>query len=289
MLQKSLQSDSTQIKKVDKATGDTISPGSSLKNITENKDNLPVYAKKDSLESKTETPSNFFHSTYSKNLQQIIAKRDPSPWVIPLLMVFLIATGMMFTIYSKEFKTIISGVFRQGGFRKVIGEDNFLIRRTQSILLSIHLFSLPLFVFLAIESKGITFFSGNMAGYFKIFLICNMLLGLKLGLVRFLGIIFSCQKESGIYSSGIIMMSIFSGILLIPVSLALKLSGGNPAGIYVWTGWGIILVSYILSLAIGISVGLKSQAISKFHLFLYLCTLEILPVIIFVKAGYSFL
>jgi len=53
--------------------------------------------------------------------------------------------------------------------------------------------------------------------------------------------------------------------------------------VFIYAGYAIIGGFLAVRLIRGLAIGFNSSRVSKFYLFLYLCTLEILPFIVLVK------
>lgn len=231
----------------------------------------------------------FFHTTYSKKLQPIPVVKDEAPWIIPFLFLIFLICGMVFSIFNREFRLLLSSIFRRGGLGKLFLEENHLLKRTQNILFGTYLFSFSLFLFQTLKFYQATGFGWNIPLYPGLLVCVLILTGFKLLMIKFLGNLFSCKKEAIYYHTGIVLTCIYAGLLIIPISLGIKLASPSIAAFLINTGLVSVSIFYLLGLLIGINTGMKSSTISKFHLILYLCALEILPVIVLIKAGLNFL
>lgn len=77
--------------------------------------------------------------------------------------------------------------------------------------------------------------------------------------------------------------------MLFPVVIALAFAVQLDAQWLVVTGlclWGIMLIYRILR---GVLIGISTGGVSIFNLFIYLCTLEILPFVLITKALRDFI
>jgi hypothetical protein len=70
---------------------------------------------------------------------------------------------------------------------------------------------------------------------------------------------------------------------MLPVVVGLAFVKQLPTHLFIYTGAGIFVSFLCIRLLRGAIIGFNSIRISKFYLFLYLCTLEILPFVIMVK------
>lgn len=179
---------------------------------------------------------------------------------------------------------MLLSVFKRDGLRKLGDEDSIIIRRTQVLLLLLSFTILPVFLYqLAGYMKLTAAFSGFIPLYLQLLLIVTGMVGLKLFSIQALGYLFNRREESAVYINGIMVINGITGLLLIPVSLGILLAPGAMATGFVITGSVITVLLYLHSLVTGLKAGIRGR-ISTFHLILYLCTLEILPVFVFVKA-----
>lgn len=119
--------------------------------------------------------------------------------------------------------------------------------------------------------------------FFKLaFLIC-LVYGLKLLFVRFFGFIFQNQKESGDYSLMIFLFCNILGLFLLPIVVCMAFVKDVSPLIFIYSGLGVFVLLLLIRVLRGVLIGINSIRVSKFYLFLYLCTLEILPFVIMVK------
>jgi hypothetical protein len=128
-----------------------------------------------------------------------------------------------------------------------------------------------------------TAFLPYLSPYLQLMLIGAGLLGFKILVVAFLGALFLVEQEAVRYVTGIVMMNALLAAILIPVCLGIHLSGAAAAEPFFIAGFALTGLFYSYSVGNGIITGWNNPTLSKFHLFLYFCTLEILPVFIIIK------
>jgi hypothetical protein len=228
---------------------------------------------------------NFFFTSYSKDLQPKLRVYDAESWIVPLLLGAVFLLGIINTFYFKEVRMILMGIFKRAGLSKLIEEENTMMRR--SILMMILLFLLvsPVFVYQIFNFLGLsTAYLPYFPAYFQLLLIGAGALGLKLLTINIIGNLFLVKEEAGSYTLGIIVMNCILGVLLIPITLGIKLAPAPYDSGLLYAGIALFSILYLYSLFIGWFAGLRNGTLSKFHLFLYFCTLEILPVFLIIKA-----
>jgi Domain of unknown function (DUF4271) len=107
--------------------------------------------------------------------------------------------------------------------------------------------------------------------------------GAKMLVIRFFGFVFQNQKESNDYSVMIFLFCNMLGMFLLPVVICLAFVVDVSPLVFIYSGLGIFALFLCIRLFKGIIIGFNSVRVSGFYLFLYLCTLEILPFVIGIK------
>lgn len=119
-----------------------------------------------------------------------------------------------------------------------------------------------------------------------IFLVC---IGVALAfmfkhlLLFFVQSVFPISKEIKLYSFSVMVFSIILGIILLPVNILGAFAPEGLAKIAIWGGLGAILAIYLFRSLRGLSVGSRYIMLHSFHFLLYLCAVEILPVVVLLK------
>ena len=116
---------------------------------------------------------------------------------------------------------------------------------------------------------------------FLVFLV--LVYAVKHFIVRLLGETFMISKEMRHYNFNIILYNILVGIILMPINLFLAF---GPSGLrmpMIYTGLALIALMYILRQFRGIVIGSHLIVQNVFQFFVYLCAIEILPVLVLFK------
>ena len=119
-----------------------------------------------------------------------------------------------------------------------------------------------------------------------VFLVCfgvAMAFLFKHTLLFFIQSVFPISKEIKLYSFSIMVFNIILGIALLPINILAAFAPGGVLKIAIWGGLGAILAFYIFRSLRGLSIGSRYIMLHSFHFLLYLCAVEILPVIVLVK------
>lgn len=102
-----------------------------------------------------------------------------------------------------------------------------------------------------------------------------------------LGYIFPVTKESRLYSFTIMVVAILVGLLLTPLNLLLTYSPADWQEPVVWIALSLLVILYLLHAARGMVIANRFIFLYQFHFLLYLCLIEIMPVLYLYKLMYS--
>lgn len=200
-------------------------------------------------------------------------------WMV--LLAFILLTFTRF-FYERRFKLMVSAVFSRNAARQATGERSIFQHQSFVLILMAALISGALFIY-----QGLRFFNADaMEGIQGIWLALQIFGGwlayylLKVFLIRTSGIIFRNKAISSEYIQNIFIFSLFTGVILLPLTLLATYLSPAP---FLYTALAILAIIMVIRFIRGFLIGLSDPKFSVFHLFLYLCTLEILPVVFIAK------
>lgn len=202
-------------------------------------------------------------------------------WEFFILLGLLIAFAALRLAFKKQMELVFQAFYNDRSLAQINKEENLF--NSWYFLLSFLLFSLfvGFFIYLFLER-----YTGN-DGTFSLFLYISiffaLFLGLKIVSLRFLGYFFYVQRLTKEYINSIYLSFFNVSLFLIPLTICFALSVGNGNWI-LFGGAGIILLAFGLQMLRVIIHILNNYKVSKFYLILYLCTFELCPIIVIVKA-----
>lgn len=200
-------------------------------------------------------------------------------WII-LAGIFLLTLTKFY--YEKRLGLLASAVFSRSSANLLIRDANIMRHPSFIYLLPIYLISITLLLHQGFKYadpasvsswRDILLYLGIVGAFIAFFTV-------KITLVRLSGLIFRNSETASEYIQNMFIYNLFGGIILLPLLLPIIYSG-TPVFLFIAVGCLLILV--LLRFIRGIVVGLSDHKFSLFHLFLYLCTLEILPVAVLLK------
>ena len=209
-------------------------------------------------------------------LQPVIAMEFTNDWVFWLLLAgFAILTTTRY-YHEKRLKLLGSAIFKRSTAVQLIRESPVYAHRSFFPLLSIFIISMTLFIYQAVE----VFSPGSSDGIKTFFLFAEFLgiyIGyslLKIFSIWLISITFKNPETAREYIQNILIYNLVLGILLLPLLLLIIYTYHE---LFIYLAAGIAILIMCLRFIRGIAIGLSDPKFSLFHLFLYLCTLEILP------------
>ena len=223
------------------------------------------------------------------NTSQSIRKIEPIPfntnnqdWVFwGILLGFLLLTISKF-FYEKRLRLLISAIFSRPAASQLMREGGILRHQSFIPLVSIYIISITLFLYSLLH-----YFSPGYESLKEELEIYGIILGgflgyffLKIFLIRMSGIIFKNENITSEYIQNIFIYNLFLGISILPLLLLIEYSYTRVFLYIALTVSVLILLNRFIR---GLVIGMTDTKFSLFHLFLYLCTLEILPLVYMAK------
>ena len=106
---------------------------------------------------------------------------------------------------------------------------------------------------------------------------------LKHTVIRMMGMIFPLQKEASMYNMTITIFGVVLGAFLIVSNIVVAYAQPPIIPFFIYFTWAIIGAIYLFRMIRGLSISTKFLNGNFFHFFIYLCTVEIAPVLILWK------
>lgn len=241
-------------------------------------------AQSSALTGTTEKQISFFQERAFQSQPMVAHERTEilNDWILPVFLICFSILSWILVSYRKRFNHVVKATYS----KQQLG---FLIREGGG---SYDLINLSLgFVFVTVlallmyqATEPITGSSWPVGSRLPFFLITAggiiAWLLVRLALIRILGWTFKNFEITSQYLMNSMAFHFIMGIILLPF-LVISIYTFIPAFLYL--SLGIAGILFILRLFRGIIIGLSDTNFSIFYLFFYLCTVEILPVLVIVK------
>jgi hypothetical protein len=210
-------------------------------------------------------------------------RRFPA-WVLGVIGIIIISFAVMKLVFTKQLSLVFHAFYDNRILAQINKEENVFTSWHFLFSYIIFSFTIGLFLYLFLDRYETTLEVSGFFLFLMISLAFGFLYGLKILVLRFVGFVFEIQKPIRDYIN-IIYLSFFNvSVFFIPLTLILILTVYKESNLILLIGVVITLTVIILQLLRAWVQILSNYKLSKFYLILYLCTLEICPILILFKA-----
>jgi len=218
----------------------------------------------------------------SHNKYGIVRPRGET-WIIGVILFLVLFFSLIRYFFPAELNSIIMAFYSNQILTRINKEDSLF--NSWPFVFFYLLFGLIIGLYLYLSGKymQLTYpFDG-----FELFLFLTALvIGLftfKIIVLRVLGFLFDVQRLVREYVSVLYLSYFNAAILFLPVVIAFSLTSSSYAGIYTYIGIVMVLGIFVVQfLRAGTNI-LSNYKFPKVYLIIYLCALEICPLIILFK------
>ena len=242
---------------------------------------MPVYR-----EDNQQTTS--VHQQYPAQIIPSIRNQQSGDWILAIILssFFLLAWVRIF--FTRYLVQIINSLFIYHTASKLFRDNNILLQRISFVLNTIFILISGLFIYQLFNFFDVRV---NIPAGFPLYLFST---GLVFGFIIFryiavytVGFIFARQKEFIEYLHNVFLYNKSIGLVLLPIVAGIAFTPQSIRIPLVYAGLLIVIFFYILRIGRSFRIILRKDVLI-FYLILYLCTLEILPILLFYKYFLSF-
>ncbi len=205
-------------------------------------------------------------------------------WLLGLFLFITLLFLWVKIFYKKYFTLLFSSLLSYQLSIKLLREKNIMIKRISFVLNFIYVIVLSAFILRILEHYHIKIFRFNT--FETLLIIINVVIIISVArilLFKLVGFIFNSTQIFNEYIHNNYIINKNLGLFLFPLLIAQIYISEKLKVIFLIAGISLILISYIIRLYRGFQIIIKKD-IFLFYLILYLCTLEILPLLL----GYKF-
>jgi len=221
--------------------------------------------------------------TKSKSKRSLVPQSLETPpflfWIFTLTMLLL---TILVTLYKSLIVKIYKG-FLNDNFLKLIQRDQGNTTVIAYLSLYILFFtSLGTLFYLCLQHFGLvvpnlTYLLYCILGVAVVFIFKHSILSIA-------GFVFPIDKVIKQYSFTIVVFSIILGLVLLPFNIFIAYAQTNLATYLIYLAFLIIILVYLFRTLRGALIASKYISLNKFHFFMYLCTVEIAPLLVLFKS-----
>jgi hypothetical protein len=220
------------------------------------------------------------HELRPEKFQPIARENTSNDWTFLLLFVCVALFTWVQIYYRKRFIQIFQSLFSEKRVNFLIRDGHLFNEQITLALGFIFVMGSSLFLFL-INKFLIGLSLGN--GIFLFLKIVLALVGfiiIKFILIQLIKAIFLTKEATSRYVLNSLIFDLSLGVILLPFLIFITYTGSD---ILIYLFLSIASITFIYKLLRGFIIGLSYSGFSLFYLFLYLCTVEVLPVVVVVK------
>ena len=216
-------------------------------------------------------------------LQQVQQEEQPQQFLFLIVIAILLLLTVMVSISRSQIKRIYSAFFNDIVLRSLYREKGSV---TTSIYLSLYLMfvgNLGIFVYLSLRQYNLLIGNSDLSTFLYCITITGSLIAAKHLVLGLISVIFPVSKDMDTYHFVILMFGILTGLLLAPANVFLAYADTGLAKLII-TGMAIfLLLFYIMLMLRSLFLVRNIIVMHFFHFLLYLCTVELMPVMLLYK------
>lgn len=235
---------------------------------------LPVF-----IETTPSPPPLFIENLYSKDF----SRKSIPDWYFLIIILVIAGIAWARMVYGRLLYSIWFSSFSYQNASKVYKEQSIVQKRFGVGLDFLYLVNASLFIYLLNRFFAPGIFKGeDILFVLQTFLFLCFLVFIRIFVMRLTAYIF---ERSELFREFLYHFFIFNkvlGMVLIPFLITIPYTHGNLQEILVYTGVSVVLAIHLFRL-FRVAVFVLKNVVLFFYLILYLCILEILPVLVVVK------
>ena len=198
-----------------------------------------------------------------------------------------IAILVLLALISSLYRTQLVRAFRAFGNENVIRmlqrEKGTVTYMPYYVWFAFFILNGGFYLYLLMRHQEVSISNSNWGTFLYALAGVAMVFFLKQLAVRMMGYIFPIAKEAELYNMTITIFGIVMGIVLVVLNLFIAYVPEDLLRIFIFSSFIVIGGIYLFRAIRGLSISSKFLGFHKFHFFIYLCTVEIAPVLILWK------
>jgi hypothetical protein len=228
------------------------------------------------------------HQLRSGGFRPVAVNKYQPDWVLGVLLLGFIVMAWVQVFYRRRFRQVLMAPYSRRFLSQLVRDGDLLSERISLALGFLYLLTTSLFIYqcyelLIVKKPGVL-----PEGFMVFVIIAIALVGfwiVKTGLIQFLAYIFRTRQTTREYILNIIIFNIITGIFLLPLLVFVVY---QKSLVFLWACIIIFTLFFVFRFSRGFLIGISNTKFSYLFLFVYLCTLELLPLVILTKLIFSY-
>ncbi|MFZ4521126.1 MAG: DUF4271 domain-containing protein [Bacteroidales bacterium] len=222
------------------------------------------------------------HKLQPTEFQALHPRESQPDWVLGVLVLCLVLIAWVQVFYHKRVEQIFRAPFSKRFINQLTRDGNLFQERIAVALGIVYFLTFSLLIYefneliLGYSVRGIS----GITLYGLITMVNIGVLAVKLAMIQVLGVIFKTKETTGNYLLNLLIFALLSGPMLL-VFMVFIVYLKSVAILYICLALFILL--FALRFMRGFFIGIALSKFSYLFLFVYLCSLEILPLLVLIK------
>ncbi len=208
-------------------------------------------------------------------------------WMLGVIIFSLILFGWIRVGFSRFYRNAVQASYNFFTARRIFDESNVLRKRVFYFMNLLFYINISLFLTQILDYNHIKIFDLHGILLFALIMVSIMTIYLlKIIVFYILEFILLAKRGFSKYLFTVLLYNKMLGIALLPIISVIPFVDVNIVPILIYTGIVMIFLFYIFRILRGLHIGFNIR-LSILYLILYLCALEIIPVLILIKMVYE--
>ncbi len=205
-------------------------------------------------------------------------------WVIGFIFLLLFFFAILRNQFSKELYAIMIAFYSNRVLGQINKEESFFNTWPFVFLYLLFGFTIGMFLYQCGNYFQLSYNYSGFNWFVRLSLIVIGLYTLKIVILKALGILFDARKMVKEYVSILYLSYVNTALLFLPIVIAFSLTPSRYAPFYIYLSFLLIGLIFFFQFLRAITNILSGYRFPIIYLFIYLCALEISPILILVKA-----
>jgi len=202
----------------------------------------------------------------------------------PFVVTLFLVSAILYTraMNANNWTLVLRSIFSPRAVQQLIREENTMDNTFSGVLVLTFFFSLALFFYNVNEFFEISTSVYPLLTYFLVLTVLFLTYLIKVLALFMVQLIFETKELFEEYLVSLMNINIVLGACLIPINLMIVYGVSLPKGAFIYIGITLLIGSFIIRYSRLFEMGIR-KGMKAYNIILYLCTLEIIPIALFIK------
>lgn len=215
-------------------------------------------------------------------------KGKPRPkgelWIVGFVFILLFFFAILKNAFSKELLAIIQAFFSNRVLGQINKEEKFFNSWPFVFLYLLFGFTIGMFLYQSGKYFQLSYNYTGLGWFLRLSVLVIALFTAKILIISTLGFLLDLKKMAKEYTTYLILSYFNAALIFLPIVIAFCLTPLRFAPVYIYISLVIISGIFIFQFLRAVTNVLSGYRLPKIYLIVYLCALEICPILILIKA-----